>query len=128
MLNVEGLLILYYITETHYTMVIEKKNWQDARDNCIAMGAHLLEIKSQAENVKAWQFHYEIENFWLGGNDIQDEGSWVWGSNQDLVNLKEFWSVGRPTDRPDRNCLLMTNTGMYDFYCTTQQWSVCEFN
>ena len=86
-----------------------------------------MEIHSQEDYSTASQFHWEIDSFWLGANDIQEESNWIWDSNQEQVNLNEFWSRGRPTDRPDRNCLEMSTFGMYDWYCTSPRRSVCEF-
>ncbi|WAR26359.1 MRC1-like protein, partial [Mya arenaria] len=66
-----------YMVETTAT-----STWQTARDNCAALGAHLAVITDAAENsfivnlLTSLNIGFPV--FWLGGNDIAVEGTYVW--------------------------------------------------
>ena len=108
------------------------KTWHDAKQHCNEMGARLMEIRTQEQLEKAQQFYQELrDQFWLGASDEQTEGIWVWDSNQEEVDLNEFWLDGRPMDGTVGNflnCLIMNSQGMFDWYCSHEQLFVCEFN
>ena len=81
------------LSDIRYVGVDSNKNWNDARQHCIAIEAHLMEIRTQEEYETALQSRL-VDNgskFWIGGSDIQVEGNWVWDSNQEDVILNEFW-------------------------------------
>ena len=108
-------------------MVTEVKNWQDAQQNCIEMGARLMEIRTQEEFETASRFNDEMgTDFFLGG--IKAEGNWVWNSNEEEIDeLNEFWGSGRPVDHPTRHCIDVFN-GMLDSNCFRLRKSVCQYN
>ena len=89
-----------------------------------------MEIRSQKEFEKAVSFGQKFEgDFWLGASDIQEEGDWVWESNQEEVNRNEFWIRKRPHNRTDVNCLaFLKPRGLFDWHCTARLNSVCEYN
>ncbi|KAI2653108.1 Asialoglycoprotein receptor 2 [Labeo rohita] len=66
-----------------------KMNWTQSHDYCVTVGGHLVIINSKAEqdfvtsNVKVTS--------WIGLNDLDSEGHWVWVNNQPLNNSVEFW-------------------------------------
>ena len=86
-----------------------------------------MEIRTQEEFERARQFRLEIGyTFWLGANDIQAERNWVWNSNEEVVNLDEFWYTARPTGSSGQNCLVM-DAAMFDGVCHEHGPSVCEY-
>ncbi|XP_058608510.1 C-type lectin domain family 4 member D-like [Onychostoma macrolepis] len=66
-----------------------KMNWTQSRDHCVTLGGHLVIINSKAEqdfvtsNVKV--------THWIGLNDLDTEGHWVWVNNQPVNDSGEFW-------------------------------------
>ena len=87
--------------------------------------AHLATIYS-AEEQKFVQENFP-ERVWLGGNDINQEGTWVWsdGTCWDYTN----WRTGQPDNRElIQNCLL-GNMGSenkwVDSVCTEENLFVC---
>ena len=85
-----------------------------------------MEIRTQDENDRAHVL-FGDSPFWLGANDIQDEGHWVWASNQEEVNLNEFWYEGRPFQNTERNCLILfPNQGTLDQLCTDRFNFFCD--
>ena len=90
------------------------------------MGGRLIEIRTQDENDRA-HILFGDSPFWLGANDKQEEGHWVWESNQEDVNLNEFWFEGRPSDNSQRNCLILfPDRGMFDYICSDRFNSFCD--
>ena len=87
-----------------------------------------MEIHTGDANTAARQIYQDTSRtFWLGGNDIQTEGNWVWESNEEEINLNVFWMNGKPTNSNADNCLAMTSGGMFDFGCTRDLRLVCEY-
>ena len=69
-------------------------------------------------------------SIWLGGNDIEEEGVWVWNSNGEAIDMNRFWLDGRPYEGDNaRNCLMMASeTGFVDYNCASSAYSyVCEY-
>jgi len=63
-----------------YLWSTDKKNWTEAEDFCRKEGGHLASVHSNA----TFAFVLEgmnrtgLEMAWLGGNDIEEEGTWKW--------------------------------------------------
>ena len=105
------------------------KSWTDAQQHCINVGGHLMEVKAHEEFEKALQFRNELDDFWLGGNDIQDEGVWIWDSNDEMMNRNRFWENDQPNNlEADQHCLQMYSGGFNDRSCTILKSFVCEIN
>ena len=67
-------------------------------------------MRSQEEFDRAVQISDEIGEFWLGGSDIQQEGVWVWNSNNEQINMNQFWyRASEPDGGTDQNCLMFFN-------------------
>nr|XP_055075155.1 killer cell lectin-like receptor subfamily F member 1 [Misgurnus anguillicaudatus] len=86
-----------------YFFSSEKMKWFKARDLCAASKAHLVTINSKA--VQDFLVSKIKETHWIGLNDVDIEGQWVWLNNQTLnetgggtinqklYNLSSFWTV-----------------------------------
>ena len=101
--------------------------WHDAREACIAMGAHLMEIRTQEELDIAIAYSGVVP-LWIGGSEIQEEGNWVWDSNQEEVNPNEFWYDYAPPYDSERSCLAVSYDGFVDSRCSCLAKFICEFN
>ena len=113
-----------------YFVQLEGKTWADARQHCVDNDAHLMEVRTQEEYDRALGIWDEVGNFWLGGNDIEEEGVWVWNSNGEVIDMSRFWLAGRPyAGETGRNCLMMaSDTGFEDYNCAASSYSyVCEY-
>ena len=91
------------------------------------MGAHLMEIRLHEELDRAIQYSSTYP-LWIGGSDIQEEGNWVWNSNQEEVNLNEFWYDNGPYYDIDTNCLAVFRGAFIDNRCSSVGIFACEFN
>ncbi|XP_048059632.1 C-type lectin domain family 4 member F-like [Megalobrama amblycephala] len=73
-----------------YFFSSHKLNWLSSRAFCVSKGADLVIITSQSEQMfliskmKDW--------YWIGLNDLDTEGRWVWVNNQTLTETGvQFW-------------------------------------
>lgn len=95
----------FSVNGTDYEVVKENKLWIDAAECAVERGGYLVEINSQQEQDSIFYYlnNAGINNsmtiapdgggasyVWIGGNDIEFEGSWIWnGDNGD--NAIQFW-------------------------------------
>ena len=90
-----------------------------------------MEAKTQLQFDEVVQMQATAPSiFWLGGNDIEEEGVWVWNSNGEAIDMSRFWLAGRPyAGETGRNCLMMASeTGFEDYNCAASSYSyVCEY-
>ena len=78
-----------------YAFVSEGEPWQTAKQNCIDMGATLMEIRSQGQYDSAIRLREEHDIwFWIGASRAALGANWLWNSDQEEVNLSEFWKSG----------------------------------
>ena len=71
-------------------------SWDNAENNAIAAGGHLVTINDAAE--EAWlrsTFGYTTR-FWIGFTDSAVEGNWVWASGEAVTYTN--WDAGEPNN------------------------------
>ncbi|XP_065137645.1 C-type lectin domain family 4 member E-like isoform X1 [Paramisgurnus dabryanus] len=76
-------------------------NWTQSRDHCVTLGGHLVIINSEAE--QDFLTSKVKETHWIGLNDMETEGRWVWVNNQPLNDSMEFWIKRSNGDREPDN-------------------------
>jgi hypothetical protein len=103
-------------------------NWADAESHCQGMvsGAHLASIHSAQEQQFVVQTFPSIG--WLGGNDIREEGTWVWsdGTPMDFTN----WKRSQPDNGGgNQDCLdnYYSNPEWDDNFCYQQKLFLCKY-
>uniref|UniRef100_A0A8C2KMN1 C-type lectin domain-containing protein n=1 Tax=Cyprinus carpio TaxID=7962 RepID=A0A8C2KMN1_CYPCA len=116
-----------------------KMNWTQSRDHCVCLGGHLVIINSKAE--QDFVASKVEETHWIGLNDLDIEGHWVWVNNQPVSNSVEFWmkrenDISEPDNwtklHPDgEDCASLGDPyGGTDFwmdaYCFEEKSFVCE--
>ncbi|KAG1948401.1 CD209 antigen-like protein D [Pimephales promelas] len=68
-------------------------NWTSSRDVCVSKGADLVTITSQSE--QDFLVSKINEPTWIGLNDLDTEGHWVWVNNQTLTDIGlQVWAPG----------------------------------
>ena len=122
---------------THcYLWVTENRNWTDAEGFCQKEGGHLASVASDETMgfVLLGAHKRGLNDVWLGGNDIAQEGEWSW---TDCTPWDvDFWAPGQPST--DGHCLHYSKTvypwndrgcnderGMDGFLCSKK---ICEVN
>ncbi|KAG1948406.1 C-type lectin domain family 4 member F [Pimephales promelas] len=74
---------LYYFSS-------DELNWSSSRAFCVSKGADLVTISNQSEQL--FLFSEVKEYYWIGLNDLDTEGRWVWVNNQTLNETGvQFW-------------------------------------
>lgn len=89
----------------NYLIVLELLSWADAASCASANGAYLAEINSQAEQDTIYSALQQstiasdytdvldgggIAYVWIGGNDREEEGTWVWNGNNNEFSTHFF--------------------------------------
>ncbi|XP_076014204.1 macrophage mannose receptor 1 [Genypterus blacodes] len=78
----------------------DKKNWQDARSDCINQGGNLVSIKNDREQAfLTTQMLRYTEDLWIGMNDVNWEMHFVWTDGRSISYTN--WAKGHPTSVPD---------------------------
>ncbi|XP_047672055.1 C-type lectin domain family 4 member F-like [Tachysurus fulvidraco] len=65
-----------------YYFSTDKLNWTQSRDYCVEKGGHLVIITSQTE--QGFLISQIGETHWIGLNDLETEGQWMWVNNKPL--------------------------------------------
>ena len=80
------------------------------------MGGHLVSITDLSENdwirTQFGTVSGVSNDFWLGYNDVQSEGNFVW-SNGEVTNY-ENWNTGEPNNSGNEDYVQMTSTGKWN--------------
>ena len=106
------------------------KSWYDAKRYCQAHGGRLMEVRTleQFEKAKTFQIPGLNKGPWLGGNDFDTEGVWVWNSDREQIDMGRYWRRGQPgSDYGNEDCLFMHGDGLQDGLCRLPAPFVCEF-
>lgn len=87
----------------HSYSIVEGFPWEIAEANAVALGGHLVTIRSYEEN--EWLLHNVIQPFtsvpvWIGlyqpPNTTEPGGGWVWSSGEPVVYT--HWATGEPNE------------------------------
>jgi hypothetical protein len=104
--------------------------WSAARDACLAINAHLVVSTTQAENDAFTPLAGQLD-VWLGGNDINAEGQWLWISGESMLYTN--WRTGEPNnagmDQLGEDCMILEgdNGGLWDDRgCANTYGYICE--
>jgi hypothetical protein len=96
--------------------------WATAAFRCAQYDAHLVAIGDSAENSFVGSL---ITNIWLGANDIWEEGSFWWVTNEPWTY--EIWDTDQPDNINNEDCLEMITTSRWqDTSCEYNRAFVCE--
>jgi hypothetical protein len=92
------------------------RDWQPARDNCIAKGADLASIHDQAENDFITSTMVGLAGsgrFWIGLNDRSSERNYVWLDGTP-VDFKYFNCDPAANPSSSEDCVNMQGSGCWD--------------
>jgi len=112
----------------HCYRITDAMTWPEGRARADAWGGYLVTIDNAAEN--DWvqgTFGHLGDNFFIGGNDIDSEGTWVWDENDAnfwngtasgsvVPPWYANWNEGEPNDSGG-------NEDAAHMYCTTGRWN-----
>ncbi|NAS32251.1 DUF5018 domain-containing protein [Flavobacteriaceae bacterium R38] len=100
-ITVIGTIFSFTFDGKSYEIISEQLNWRDAADFAIERGGILAEINSVEENNAIFLVLNNTPGMdfspsgrqavWLGGNDFDNEGTWVLDGNNDGNGI-QFWN------------------------------------
>ncbi|XP_067269477.1 asialoglycoprotein receptor-like 1 [Pseudorasbora parva] len=74
-----------------------KKNWQNAENNCIQKGSHLVVVNDLAETDFLSSILKTSNSYWIGLVE-KEEGKWSWVDGTDFSATEHHWDIGQPDD------------------------------
>ena len=92
----------------------DRVGWVEARKKCSQSGGELLslptqELRLRMERIVMNSINRRREEFWLSGNDIEDEGVWLWSGRRYKQRPETVpgwgWSNIVPYNSYEENCL-----------------------
>ncbi|KAB5517740.1 hypothetical protein PHYPO_G00170660 [Pangasianodon hypophthalmus] len=122
-----------------YNFSTNKLTWTQSRDYCVEKGGHLVIITSQTE--QDFVSSQIGETHWIGLNDLETEGKWMWVNNQPLKTGVTFWFRAPEGPRePDNwknedpsgeNCVALGDANgnthkWFDASCRKTKRCICE--
>ena len=97
--------------------------WQEAEDHCVAEGGHLVSVDGQPDSIFAINVLGATAEAWIGLNDLQREGTWVWTDGTAFGY--ENWEDKQP-DNPDHHCVAIgTARRWFDYSCGESRPFIC---
>lgn len=116
--------------------------WQESRYMCHELDAELAVVDD-------FQFYYDLLKFirgegidhgsyWIGANDTETEGKWVWVNGETVDFGSPFWAIGKdnygsyylePNGKTSQNCLILdVERALYfdDRECKEEHYTICE--
>lgn len=106
-----------------YKLFKEPKTWEHALVACMDEQASLASILSDDEETMISQV-YSKSDFWIGYNDIDNEGDWVWSDR--MTSSYTNWDDKSPNNG-GVSCAIVTRTGKWhDEPCQSQYSFICK--
>ncbi|XP_078359624.1 uncharacterized protein LOC144644082 isoform X3 [Oculina patagonica] len=106
-----------------YKLFKEPKTWEHALVSCMDEQASLASILSDDEETMISQV-YSKSDFWIGYNDIDNEGDWVWSDR--MTSSYTNWDDKSPNNG-GVSCAIVTRTGKWhDEPCQGQYSFICK--
>ena len=114
-----------------YLFCTGARTWTEARTYCRnRVRYRLATVGTQAEHDFLWTEAGRSGNWWIGLNDREDEGTWVWDSGGSATF--RYWADNEPNNgngSGEQDCTrLWSNTdGRWDdYWCNRDQNYICE--
>lgn len=111
-----------------YYFCTEGKNWLDAEAFCVADGLHLAKDDGGAEHDFFLQEMGNTNQWWLGGNDRETEGTFKWVSDGTAV-AGDGWGNNEPNDQEwllweNADCMLVLDSdGVFGYPGEKGKWA-----
>ena len=128
--------LLTEVYKGHVYMLFEGTNcdgnaqlsWSEAASYCQSIGGILACITSEEENkvVASMVNRYGVP-CWIGGNDVEQEGNFVWESGEAFSYSN--WDAGEPNNKGNQDFIRMYTNGLWDDCEQDSHYAfICEFD
>jgi hypothetical protein len=116
---------------SHWVVCAGPETWIGARDRCAAMGPYTLaQVESGIESlfIRNAAEASSIGDYWVGANDRDSEGRWIWDGSGAPLTPMILWMDGEPTNAAGENCGYIGNPSIYlfDGDCDVSRAYACE--
>jgi len=91
-----------YFSGVCYSTSQSCKNWTEAQKTCQNYNANLVSVRNQEENVFV-QHRLNGARGWIGLNDRNSEGTFVWADSRS--NNFTYWAQSQPNDFNNEDCV-----------------------
>nr|CAA91440.2 C-type lectin-like protein [Girardia tigrina] len=123
--------LIFQLTQAQYYHLNKNKmNYNDAVKYCNSKEIRLVKITDSQTNAAVFELASKngMGTYWMNGNDIAIEGTWVDTENKPLVYKN--WYKGEPNNwGGNQNCLVAAyhpNEMWFDIGCNTLNSVICE--
>ena len=103
--------------------------WHDAQSVCKSFGGYLAEPKTMEQDliIAGMIFQHGGSTVWIGGEDLDDEGDWVWHKSSTHIDQGYTnWAAGEPLYLNKEDCMKVDHTGWSDYNCVYKYPFVCQ--
>ncbi|GFO43565.1 histone-lysine N-methyltransferase SETMAR [Plakobranchus ocellatus] len=122
-----------YGSEGHFTCLLEftsLSSYQNATIACNALGGFLASVRT-AEELAMVQVLANKTSMWLGLDDIEEEGVFIWQEDGEKLTVAEYnavFPVAPNNFNDDQNCIEFREytLGLNDWYCDYHLKALCE--
>lgn len=114
---------------SYYKLSTTTTTWKRAVEECKNFGAYLVVVDSLEENQYLAKMNGHV-TFWLGGSDLETEGTWIWQHTKKPLSFKH-WHTGEPNGWRAENCLQIKKSDQgewNDGSCEQKNHYVCELS
>ncbi len=101
--------VIYEFRGNTYRLTNSAKNWGQSQAQALQLGGNLVTLNSVEEEQWIKQTFGDSEDFWIGLNDQQREGSFEWASGQQLTYTN--WTPGEPNNQQGNQDYARMNFG-----------------
>src|SRR5262245_38386406 len=123
-LPAQGVTWLQNPANGHAYALTPPMGWAQAEAFAVAMGAHLVTIRSATE--QAWLTQAFGPGRWIGFTDQAQEGVWVWTSGEPVTYTN--WCPGEPNNASNEDFGVATACGWNDQQDTTTMPGIMEIH
>ncbi|XP_047130732.1 adhesion G protein-coupled receptor B1 [Hydra vulgaris] len=104
---------------------LQGKNWTDAHMTCQRYTGNLLSVTDSEENAfVVKQLNNDKNCYWIGLNDIQNNGTYEWSDNASLLFFN--WKVNSPNNQNNMDCVEATSEGWSNNFCNLSLGFICK--
>ncbi|XP_042072424.1 CD209 antigen isoform X1 [Haplochromis burtoni] len=112
-------------SDSLYQVSLEKKSWEESRQDCLQKGAHLMIINRREEQNFVNQFK---KSLWIGLTDSETDGRWKWVDGTRMTT--SYWNSGEPNGGRSENCgevrFYDSENSWNDAPCSIEKFWICE--
>merc|ERR1719239_1633067 len=106
-----------------YLFEAEEVTFDEANAACQAKNSILVEPKTEEINTIVKSYGVRL---WLGATDKDEEGTWVWQSDNEVMTYND-WGPNQPNNlRGEQHCLSMQRSKWDDLACDLDRAYICQ--